>query len=82
MDEQKKKEKKRSCLLTDMGIPGRTGPNAAAESFADVCGRCVTVNEMVSNPKLLTMMGLPQVDYGSNITAKAQAVVDIISRGN
>ncbi|TQN73537.1 hypothetical protein CSHISOI_01956 [Colletotrichum shisoi] len=61
---------------------GRTGPNAAAESFADVCGRCVTVNEMVSNPKLLTMMGLPQVDYGSNIIAKAQAVVDIISRGN
>ncbi|KZL70863.1 hypothetical protein CT0861_09732 [Colletotrichum tofieldiae] len=60
---------------------GRTGPDAAAESFADVCGRSVTVNEMVSNPRLLTMMGLPQVDYGSDITAKAQAVVDAIGRG-
>ncbi|GKT43702.1 uncharacterized protein ColSpa_03883 [Colletotrichum spaethianum] len=64
-----------------MGIPGRTGPDAAAESFADVCGRSITVNEMVGNPKLLTMMGLPQVDYGSDITARAQAVVDAIAQG-
>ncbi|KAK1595261.1 uncharacterized protein LY79DRAFT_668061 [Colletotrichum navitas] len=61
---------------------GRTGPEAAAESFSDVCGRSVAVNEMVSNPRLLTMMGLPQVDYGSGIVAKAQAVVDAIGQGH
>ncbi|WDK15697.1 hypothetical protein CGRA01v4_06978 [Colletotrichum graminicola] len=61
---------------------GRTGPDAAAESFSDVCGRSVAVNEMVSNPRLLTMMGLPQVDYGSGIAAKAQAVVDAIGQGH
>ncbi|KAK1999848.1 hypothetical protein LX36DRAFT_748064 [Colletotrichum falcatum] len=60
----------------------RTGPDAAAESFADVCGRSATVNEMVSNPRLLTMIGLPRVDYGRGIAAKAQAVVDAIGQSH
>ncbi|KAE9567664.1 hypothetical protein K4K49_010186 [Colletotrichum sp. SAR 10_70] len=57
-----------------------TGPAAAAESFADVCGRAVTVNELVSTPRLLTMMGLPQVDYGSDVTSKSQAVVEVVNQ--
>ncbi|KAK2032841.1 hypothetical protein LX32DRAFT_649750 [Colletotrichum zoysiae] len=61
---------------------GRTGPDVAAACFSDVCGRSVMVNEMVSNPRMLTMMGLPQVEYGSGIVAKAQAVVDAIGQGH
>ncbi|KAF9875618.1 hypothetical protein CkaCkLH20_06999 [Colletotrichum karsti] len=57
-----------------------TGPAAAAESFSDVCGRAATVNEMVGSPRSLTMMGLPQVDYGSDVTAKSQAVVEAIEQ--
>ncbi|KAF5515002.1 hypothetical protein CGCF413_v001264 [Colletotrichum fructicola] len=57
-----------------------TGPAAAAESFADVCGRAVTVNELVSTPRLLTMMGLPQVDYGSDVISKSQAVVEVVNQ--
>ncbi|KAF6842661.1 hypothetical protein CMUS01_02853 [Colletotrichum musicola] len=62
------------------GIPGRSGPAAAADSFSDVCGRAVTVNEMLSSPRNLTMMGLPQVDYGSDVPAKAQAVVEAVKQ--
>ncbi|KAF4817085.1 hypothetical protein CGCSCA5_v006133 [Colletotrichum siamense] len=71
----------RAIFPTNMGIPGlSTGPAAAAESFADVCGRAVTVNELVSTPRLLTMMGLPQVDYGSDVTSKSQAVVEVVNQ--
>ncbi|KAF4867510.1 hypothetical protein CGCSCA1_v013310 [Colletotrichum siamense] len=71
----------RAVFPTNMGIPGlSTGPAAAAESFADVCGRAVTVNELVSTPRLLTMMGLPQVDYGSDVTSKSQAVVEVVNQ--
>ncbi|WYZ40263.1 hypothetical protein EsH8_IV_000604 [Colletotrichum jinshuiense] len=59
---------------------GRTGPAAAAESFTDVCSRAATVSEMVGSPKLLTMMGLPQVDYGTDVVVKAQAVVEAIGQ--
>ncbi|KAK1721774.1 hypothetical protein BDP67DRAFT_539878 [Colletotrichum lupini] len=59
---------------------GRSGPDAAAESFVDVCGRSATVNEMIANPKLLTMIGLPQVDYGNDIVSRSQAVVDVLKQ--
>ncbi|KAL0930797.1 uncharacterized protein CTRU02_213532 [Colletotrichum truncatum] len=63
------------------GTLGRTtGPAAAAECFSDVCGRAITINEMISSPRFLTMMGLPQVDYGNEVTSKAQAVVDAIAQ--
>ncbi|OLN81603.1 hypothetical protein CCHL11_05514 [Colletotrichum chlorophyti] len=55
---------------------GRSGPAAAAEYFSDVRGRVFTVNEMIKGPKLMTMMGLPQIDYGSDINAKSQAAVE------
>ncbi|KXH59908.1 hypothetical protein CSAL01_02493 [Colletotrichum salicis] len=64
----------------DIGVPGRSGPDAAAESFVDVCGRSATVNEMIANPKLLTMIGLPQVDYGNDIVSRSQAVVDVLKQ--
>ncbi|KAJ0365157.1 hypothetical protein COL154_004652 [Colletotrichum chrysophilum] len=71
----------RAIFPTNTGILGlSTGPAAAAESFADVCGRAVTVNELVSTPRLLTMMGLPQVDYGSDVTSKSQAVVEVVNQ--
>ncbi|KAF0323218.1 hypothetical protein GQ607_009557 [Colletotrichum asianum] len=71
----------RAIFPTNMGVPGlSTGPAAAAESFADVCGRAVTVNELVSTPRLLTMMGLPQIDYGSDVTSKSQAVVEVVNQ--
>ncbi|TDZ18476.1 hypothetical protein Cob_v008708 [Colletotrichum orbiculare MAFF 240422] len=59
---------------------GRTGPAAAAESFNDVRTRAVTVDQMISSPRLLTMMGLPQVDYGADVIAKSKAVLDALKR--
>ncbi|OHE92764.1 hypothetical protein CORC01_11914 [Colletotrichum orchidophilum] len=64
----------------DIGVPGRSGPDAATEAFIDVCGRSATINKMIANPKLLTMIGLPQVDYGKDIVSRSQAVVDVLKK--
>ncbi|KAK1457063.1 hypothetical protein CMEL01_16074 [Colletotrichum melonis] len=80
--EPRKKEEPKSLTwrVTLPGVPGSSGPDAAAESFVDVCGRSATVNEMIANTKLLTMIGLPQVDYGNDIVLRSQAVVDVLKQ--
>lgn len=56
------------------------GQEAAALSYADVCTRSITVNEMIQNSRMLVMLGLPHVDFGDSIKEKARAVQEAISK--
>ncbi|KAF5631021.1 hypothetical protein F25303_9788 [Fusarium sp. NRRL 25303] len=57
---------------------GVSGPEAALASYTDVCTRTITINEMIQNPRMLVMLGLSNVDFGSAIQEKSAAVKEAI----
>jgi hypothetical protein len=59
---------------------GTSGPAAAAESLTDVYTRSWTIDEMIKNPRTLVMIGLPQIDFGSDIVARSAAVLEAIEQ--
>jgi len=61
-------------------LSGPSGPAAAAESFEDVISRSVTIDSIVENPRMLTLMGLPQVNFGADIVAKSEAVIRAVEQ--
>ncbi|KAG5752010.1 hypothetical protein H9Q69_002315 [Fusarium xylarioides] len=59
-----------------------SGPEAALASYTDVCTRTITINEMIQNPRMLVMLGLSNVDFGSAIQEKSAAVKEAIKSAN
>lgn len=59
-----------------------SGPEAALASYTDVCTRTITINEMIQNPRMLVMLGLSNVDFGSAIQEKSEAVKEAIKSAN
>ncbi|KAF4453102.1 hypothetical protein F53441_4162 [Fusarium austroafricanum] len=59
-----------------------SGPQAAAASYHDVCTRTITINEMIQNPRMLVMLGLSNVNFGSEIEERSTAVKDAIKNAN
>ena len=52
---------------------------AAVESYNDVVTRTATISSIVENPRLLTLMGMPQVDFGADVVAKSKAAVAAVA---
>lgn len=48
----------------------------ARMSFADVVTRSITVDKIVREPKMLSMMGSEIVDFGEDVKKRSREVVD------
>ncbi|KAF7554659.1 hypothetical protein G7046_g6767 [Stylonectria norvegica] len=59
-----------------------TGDKAAALSYADVCTRSFTVDEMIQNPRMLVMLGLSQIDFGDAVRERSRAVSEAIKKSS
>ncbi|KAF5983304.1 hypothetical protein FCOIX_3293 [Fusarium coicis] len=59
-----------------------SGSEAALASYTDVCTRTITINEMIQNPRMLVMLGLSHVNFGSAIQEKSAAVKEAIKSAN
>ncbi|SPJ79734.1 uncharacterized protein FTOL_08125 [Fusarium torulosum] len=55
-----------------------TGPQAAAASYKDVCTRTLTINEMIQNPRMMVMLGLSNVDFGTDIQERSTLVKEAL----
>ncbi|KAM5345358.1 hypothetical protein ACJ41O_011220 [Fusarium nematophilum] len=57
-----------------------SGPQAAALSFVDVCTRSMTVHEMIQNPRMLVMLGLPNIDFGKDVQDRSRALQEAVAK--
>ncbi|KAM0436020.1 hypothetical protein ACHAPT_002912 [Fusarium lateritium] len=57
-----------------------SGPQAAALSFTDVCTRSITIDEMIQNPRMLVMLGLPNLDFGETIRERSRALKEAVAK--
>lgn len=48
----------------------------ARMSFADVVTRSITVDKIINDPKMLSMMGGETVDFGDEVKTRSKEVVD------
>ncbi|KAF4990671.1 hypothetical protein FGRMN_8343 [Fusarium graminum] len=56
----------------------KSGPEAAAASFMDVCTRSITINEMIQDPRKMVMLGLSSFDLGTEIKQRSALVKDAL----
>ncbi|KAF4341411.1 hypothetical protein FBEOM_4659 [Fusarium beomiforme] len=67
---------------TIVSVTVASGPQAALASYTDVFTRSITIDEMIENPRMLVMLGLSNVDFGSAIQEKSKAVTDAMKRAS
>ncbi|KAF5692629.1 hypothetical protein FDENT_2746 [Fusarium denticulatum] len=77
-----KNEGECTWAYTTFFVTVASGSEAALASYTDVCTRTITINEMIQNPRMLVMLGLSNVDFGSAIQEKSAAVKEAIKSAN